>query len=184
MLTTAYQLGIKIDDLPVERMIESNHGGTTWKGFWQSTEVIIKVINLKESTKKNVVKFNKECTSMRIFNSANILPLLGSCISFPDLIIVTRFMPYGSLFSLLHKQALVVIDLSHAINLANDVAKGMAFLHNMEPMFQTYDLNSRHVMIDEDLTAKINIADSGFSFSDRKRLYHPAWMAPESKKYR
>jgi integrin-linked kinase len=40
----------------------------------------------------------------RIFNSANVLPVLGACISFPDLILVNQFMPYGSLFNLLHEQ--------------------------------------------------------------------------------
>ena len=55
----------------------------------------------------------------------------------------------------------------------------MEFLHNLDPMILSYDLNSRHVMIDEDLTAKINMSDCRFSFCDRNRVYNPAWMSPE-----
>lgn len=34
--------------------------------------------------------------------------------------------------------------------------------------------------IDEDLTARINMADAKFSFQEKGRLYAPAWMAPEA----
>ena len=33
--------------------------------------------------------------------------------------------------------------------------------------------------IDDDLTAKINMADAKFSFQERNRVYQPAWMSPE-----
>ena len=35
------------------------------------------------------------------------------------------------------------------------------------------------VQIDEDLTARINMADYKFSFHEKGREYSPAWMAPE-----
>jgi len=170
---------INIDELPVEKMIETNHGGTTWKGFWQSSEVVIKVLKVKETTSKVSSAFNQECKRLRIFNSAHILPLLGSCISLPDLIVVSQFMHFGSLYSLLHEQTDIVIDFNQSINLAVHIAKGMEFLHNLEPMLFNYHLNSKHVMIDEDLTAKINMADYKFSFSDKNKIHSPSWMAPE-----
>ena len=39
-------------------------------------------------------------------------------------------------------------------------------------------------MIDEDLVAKINMADCKFSFSDNHKVYDPAWIAPEALKKR
>lgn len=182
----ACQSGINIDELPVERMLESNHGGTTWKGFWQSSEVVIKVLKLRETSPKIASAFNQECKRLRIFNSANVLPLLGSCVSLPDLIIVCQFMQYGSIYSLLHEGSRdgsinPTLDFNQTINLAIHIAKGMEFLHNLDPMITTgFELNSRHVMVDEDMTAKINMSDCRFSFCDRNRLYHPAWMAPEA----
>ena len=35
--------------------------------------------------------------------------------------------------------------------------------------------------IDEDLTARINMADAKFSFQEKGRIYQPAWMSPEGK---
>ena len=31
----------------------------------------------------------------------------------------------------------------------------------------------------EDLTARISMSDAKFSFQDKGKFYHPAWMAPE-----
>lgn len=173
------QSDINIDELPVEKMVDSNHGGTTWKGFWQGSEVIIKVLKVKETTQRIAGCFNQECKKLRIFNSANILPVLGSCISFPDLILVNQFMPYGSLFNILHEQADLIVDQNYVINFAINIAKGMDFLHSLEPSILNFHLNSKHVMIDEDLVAKINMSDYSFSFCDKNRVYNPAWMAPE-----
>ena len=34
--------------------------------------------------------------------------------------------------------------------------------------------------IDEDLTARVNMADFKFSFQEIGRIYEPAWMSPEA----
>jgi integrin-linked kinase len=56
----------------------------------------------------------------------------------------------------------------------------MDFLQSMEPMIPNLTLNSKHVMIDEDLTARINKNDYKFSFHEKGKEYNPAWMAPEA----
>lgn len=38
----------------------------------------------------------------RIFNHPNILPVLGACNQPPNLIIISQFMPFGSLYDVLH----------------------------------------------------------------------------------
>ena len=58
----------------------------------------------------------------------------------------------------------------------------MEFLHSLEPMIPNYHLNSKHVMIDEDLVAKINMSDYKFYFCDTFKINDPAWMSPESLK--
>jgi integrin-linked kinase len=34
--------------------------------------------------------------------------------------------------------------------------------------------------IDEDLTARINMANTKYSFQDRNKVYNPSWMSPEA----
>lgn len=92
---------------------------------------------------------------------------------------------------------------------ALDMARGMAFLHTLEPLIPRHALNSRSVMvrslhpwsspqdlslsrigltsfhfspqIDEDMTARISMADVKFSFQCPGRMYAPAWVAPEGE---
>jgi integrin-linked kinase len=55
----------------------------------------------------------------------------------------------------------------------------MSFLHTLDQPILRYYLSSKHIVIDEDLSAKISLADTKFSFQEIGRLYSPAWMAPE-----
>lgn len=102
----------------------------------------------------------------------------------------------------------LVVDQSQAVKFALDIASGMAFLHTLEPMVSRLYLNSKHIMvrglsvvfyfiryphvyyqmwsqdvihlqIDEDMTARISMADAKLSFQCPGRMYSPAWMAPE-----
>lgn len=107
------------------------------------------------------------------------------------------------------------MDQSQAVKFALDMARGMAFLHTLEPLIPRHALNSRSVMvrsqlpswpgppevpsltragltsllshrsplpqIDEDMTARISMADVKFSFQCPGRMYAPAWVAPEGE---
>lgn len=75
----------------------------------------------------------------------------------------------------------LVIDHQQAIRFAIDIARGMSFLHALEPLVLRMYLNSKHIVIDDDLSAKINMADTKFSFQEKGRLYSPAWCAPEGE---
>ena len=39
----------------------------------------------------------------------------------------------------------------------------------------------RHVLIDEEMTARINMGDAKFSFQEKGKSYAPAWSAPEGE---
>lgn len=77
--------------------------------------------------------------------------------------------------------AAVVIDQAQATKFALDIARGMSFLHSLDPMILRFYLSSKHVVVDEDLTARISMADTKFSFQEVGRLYSPAWMSPEGQ---
>jgi hypothetical protein len=53
---------------------------------------------------------------------------------------------------------------------------GLIFFH-----FLFRGLNNVEILkIDDDFTAKLNMADYNFSFCDKSKLHSPAWMSPES----
>ena len=64
------------------------------------------------------------------------------------------------------------------LNFAIGIARGMEFLHSLEPGIN-FNLNSKNVVIDDDLTPKLNMAQCKFSFTEKYKIFNPAWMAPE-----
>lgn len=174
--------GIDLKDLSLHTKSAITSSGETWRGTWNNIEINAKFINYgPECTARIARDFAEEYPKLRIFSHPNVLPVVGCCNEPPSLVVVSQYLPLGSLFSLLHerKQSFVV-DAQQAIKFALDIARGMAFLHSLDPMIPRLYLNSFHVLIDDDLTARINMADAKFSFQERNKIYQPAWMAPEA----
>ncbi|XP_013172596.1 PREDICTED: integrin-linked protein kinase [Papilio xuthus] len=185
--TLSRHKGININELALHTRIAVTPSGETWRGRWQKNDIVAKIIAVRECTPRVQRDFNEEFPKLRIFSHPNILPVVGCCVSPPSLVVISQHMSWGSLYSLLHGgggggRGGVVVDAGAALRLARDAAAGMAYLHSLQRdrALPTYHLNSRHIMIDEDLTARINMADSKFSFQERGRVYAPAWMSPEA----
>lgn len=83
----------------------------------------------------------------RIFSHPNVLPVIGCCNSPPNLVVISQYMPWGSLYTLLHEGARVTVDTALALRLAVDVARAMAFLHSLERIIPQFHLNSHHIMV-------------------------------------
>lgn len=178
--TLSRHKGINVKDLSLLEMICRSQSGETWRARWQKNDVVAKILAVRECTSRVSRDFNEEFPKLRIFSHPNILPVVGCCNSPPKLIVINQYMPWGSLYNVLHEGTGVVVDTAQALRFALDIARGMSFLHSLERIIPTYHLNSHHVMIDEDLTARINMADAKFSFQERGRVYYPAWMSPEA----
>ncbi|XP_073975481.1 integrin linked kinase [Rhodnius prolixus] len=178
--TLSRHKGINMSDLQLHTKIAVTPSGESWRGRWQKNDIVGKILNIRECTPRISRDFNEEFPKLRIFSHPNVLPVIGCCNSPPNLIVVNQHMPWGSLYSLLHEGAGVVVDSAQALRFAADVARGMSFLHSLERITPQFYLNSRHVMIDEDLTARINMADAKFSFQEKGRIYYPAWMSPDA----
>lgn len=178
--TLSRHTGVEINQLDLNQTLSSSHSGLTRKGIWQGSEIVAKKLKIRECTVRMSRDFQEEFPRLRIFNHSNILPVLACCNKLPDLYIISQFMTHGSLYNVLHGETEIVVDQNQALRFALDIARGMDFLHSMEPMIPNITLNSKHVMIDEDLTARINMSDYRFSFHEKGKVYSPAWMAPEA----
>lgn len=174
--------GIDIKELQLVGHIAKTHSGETWRGSWNGNDIVAKILSMAEVSDRTIRDFKEEFPKLRIFNHPNVLAVLGCCAPKdpPDLVVISQFMPFGSLFNMLHGESGIVVDQNQALRFAIDIARGMEFLHSMEPMIPNFTLTSKHVMIDEDLTAKINMADYKFSFHEKGKLFSPAWCSPEA----
>lgn len=173
--------GIALQDLNLTEKTAITTSGETWRGTWNNIDICAKFINYgPECTARIVRDFTEEYPRLRIFSHPNLLPVIGCSNQPPSLVVVTEYQQFGSLYQVLHENKAFAIDNRQSIKFALDIARGMAFLHSLNPMVPRLYLNSFHVLISEDMTARINMADAKFSFQERNKIYHPAWMAPEA----
>ncbi|XP_023242722.1 integrin-linked protein kinase-like [Centruroides sculpturatus] len=178
--TLSRHSGININELNLQVKLASTPSGETWRGTLEGNDIVAKVLRLREVTNRVSRDFNDEYPRLRIFSHPNVLPVIGCCNSPPNLIVINQYMPYGSLYTILHEGTGIVVDTAQALKFAIDIARGMAFLHCLEPLVPRLYLSSKHIMIDDELIVRINMADAKFSFQEKGKMYSPAWIAPEA----
>ncbi|XP_018019873.1 integrin-linked protein kinase homolog pat-4 [Hyalella azteca] len=179
--TLSRHKGINIQDLSLQLKIADTPSGEMWRGRWQNNDIVAKILRLREVTDRICRDFNDEFPKLRIFSHPNVLPVVGCCNSPPNLVVITQYLQYGSLFNVLHQSdGNIVLDTSQALKWALDITKGMAFIHSLNKIVPNLYLSSKHVMIDDDLTAKISMADAKFTFQEKGKIYSPQWFAPEA----
>ncbi|GFY49398.1 integrin-linked protein kinase homolog pat-4 [Trichonephila inaurata madagascariensis] len=173
---------ISLKELSFNYKIALRPSGETWRGIWQRNDIFAKILNVREVTPRVIRDFIDEYPRLRIFSHPNVLPVIGCCCQPPTLIVINQFMPFGSLYTVLHEGTGIVVDTAQALKFAIDICRGMAFLHTLDThtFIEKLYLSSKHVMIDDDLTARINMADAKFSFQEKGKMYSPAWMSPEA----
>lgn len=174
---------IEWESLTVSDQIGQGSSGTVYRGFWIGSDVAIKVFAEEEYPLDLLEDFRKEVVIMKRLRHPNILLFMGAVISPQRLAIVTEFLPRGSLFRLLHRNT-PGLDIRRRVRMALDVARGMNYLHHLNPPIVHRDLKSSNLLVDRNWSVKV--ADFGLS-----RMKHdtylktmsgrgtPQWMAPE-----
>ncbi|XP_003741672.1 integrin-linked protein kinase homolog pat-4 [Galendromus occidentalis] len=172
---------IQLEQLKFLQKIAVSHTGETWKGNFQGNEVICKMLKVGNVTRRIESDFNDQYPRLRIFSHPNILPVIGCVSQPPHLIVVQQYLKYGSLYDVLHgnHRENVVVDNAQALRFALDIARGMAFLHTLEPMIPNLCLSTKHVMVDELLSAYVSMADARFTFEQPEKCFEPASYSPE-----
>ncbi len=182
--TLSRHKGININELYLHTKIAETATGETWHGKWQGNEIAAKILRIRECTSRMSRDFNEEYPKLRIFSHPNVMPVIGCCNAPPNLVVISQYSSVGTLYQVLHEGSGLVVDTARAIDFALDVAKGMNYLHSLDRQMPRFHLNSKHVMIDavsdDEVVARVNMADARFSFQERGKAYQPQWMAPEA----
>lgn len=160
--------------------------GEIWKGSWSGQTVCVKKLNRKEEqfNMDFLDSFPKEYLRLRIFSHDNILPLLAVIVE-PQVHTISILVTYGSLYRVLHDlDSEVKINIEEGVKFAQDICHGVTHLHSLEPLIPRFDLNPHNIMIDEDMTAKLDMSQARFSFMENNVSYYPNWCAPEIFQHR
>ncbi|KAL3351187.1 hypothetical protein AABB24_019674 [Solanum stoloniferum] len=171
------------EDLTIGEQIGEGSCGTVYHGLWYGSDVAVKVFTKQEYSDEVIYSFKQEISLMKRLRHPNILLFMGAVTSPQRLCIVTEFLPRGSLFRLLQRNA-SKLEWRRRIHMALDVARGMNYLHHLSPPIVHRDLKSSNLLVDKNWTVKVG--DFGLSrlkhetyLATRTGKGTPQWMAPE-----
>ncbi|XP_015061320.1 probable serine/threonine-protein kinase DDB_G0272254 isoform X1 [Solanum pennellii] len=171
------------EDLTIGEQIGEGSCGTVYHGLWYGSDVAVKVFTKQEYSDEVIYSFKQEISLMKRLRHPNILLFMGAVTSPQRLCIVTEFLPRGSLFRLLQRNA-SKLEWRRRIHMALDVARGMNYLHHLTPPIVHRDLKSSNLLVDKNWTVKVG--DFGLSrlkyetyLATKTGKGTPQWMAPE-----
>ncbi|CAN1175817.1 Serine/threonine-protein kinase STY17 [Linum perenne] len=163
-----------------EEKIASGSYGDLYRGVYLGQDVAIKVLRSEHLNSSQVDEFSHEVAILREVQHINVVQFVGACTEYPNLCIVTEYMPGGSLYDYLHKNH-DSLKLSQLLKFAIDVSKGMEYLHQNNIIHR--DLKTANLLMDADNVVKV--ADFGIARFQNQGGVMTAetgtyrWMAPE-----
>lgn len=178
-------LEIAWDDLHIKERIGAGSFGTVHRAEWHGSDVAVKVLTVQDFQDDQLKEFLREVSIMKRVRHPNVVLFMGAVTVRPHFSIVTEYLPRGSLFRLIHRPtAGEIMDQRRRIRMALDVAKGINYLHCLNPPIVHWDLKSPNLLVDKNWTVKV--CDFGLSrfkantfISSKSVAGTPEWMAPE-----
>ncbi|XP_059076378.1 wall-associated receptor kinase 3-like [Cryptomeria japonica] len=144
-----------------EMLLGSGGFGTVFKGnLLDGTLVAIKkskqALNVKEDH-----EFLNEVTILSQINHRNIVKVFGCCIQTEFPMLVSEFVPNGTLFDHLHSEE-KYLPWASRLQIAIETGEALAYLHSgaFQPIFHR-DIKSSNILLNEGLSPKV--ADFGIS---------------------
>ncbi|XP_068661889.1 serine/threonine-protein kinase STY46-like isoform X2 [Aristolochia californica] len=166
--------------LKLGEKIANGSCGDLYRGIYQARDVAVKILRSEHLNEALEVEFAQEVMILREVRHKNVVQFIGACTKFPELCIVTEFMPGGSLYDFLHKNH-NVLELSLLLRFAIDICKGMDYLHHNNIIHR--DLKTANLLMDTNNVVKV--ADFGVARFQNPEGVMTAetgtyrWMAPE-----
>ncbi|XP_031253297.1 integrin-linked protein kinase 1-like [Pistacia vera] len=139
------------------RELDTQHSSTVKQGVfgesqmvkWRGTWVVKTVIKCdKDDHPAQTILSAKVNTLLQELRHPNILQFLGSIVCGEEIILITEYLPKGSLDYILSKK--VRLELHIALRYALDIARGMNYLHEHKPSPIVHNyLNTKNLLQDE-----------------------------------
>ena len=172
---------IPFEDIEWQRDLGIGHYGVVFAGIWRDhTTVAVKKLHIQQLSTDAFEEFYREAEVMARLQNPRVVQLYGICNK--PYCLVMEYMEKGSLFMVLHSEAILDWPLRQRIGF--DIACGLDFLHTEGVLHR--DLKSLNVLLDDNNRAKL--ADFGLSkiksesrtsSSKRQAVGTCAWSAPE-----
>lgn len=152
---------IDFNELTIGKTIGHSSFGTVCQGTFNGTNVAVKTI---QCDKPDILKdFQKEAELNCKLRHPNIVLFMGICVQPTKVCLVTELMSRGNVRELLLRPDTDGAPITWSLrkHWALDTARGMAYLHSLDPPMIHRDLKTTNLLVDRGMCVKI--CDFGLS---------------------
>eukprot|EP01102_Stenamoeba_stenopodia_P016126 TRINITY_DN5595_c0_g6_i1.p1 TRINITY_DN5595_c0_g6~~TRINITY_DN5595_c0_g6_i1.p1 ORF type:complete len:554 (+),score=108.01 TRINITY_DN5595_c0_g6_i1:3-1664(+) len=171
--------------------------GVVFKGVWRNLDVAVKTFKdlgfsggnyksmpIQHLSDAELNLFFKEVELMSRLRHPNLVQFLAACIEPTHYCILTEFMENGNLHEFLNNPIhSVALTWKLRLSLAEDMTKGLAYLHLCTPPIVHRDIKSLNVLVDSAYRAKLSDFGMSKALLDRigkdSRVATTFWIPPE-----
>ena len=159
---------INWEEVTVQEEIGSGPSGRVVLAQYRDLPVAVKLLKPKDDP-NDTLKFAGEIKFMQTIRHPNIVLFLGAGRTSPEEqpFLVLEFTRRGSLRNVLDDESVDLTD-RRKIGFAIDAAKGMAFLHNLNPPRIHRDIKGENLLVSESWVVKVADFGLGRPFNSAK----------------
>lgn len=156
-----------IDPSEITSWKKKREGGFAeiWQCRWSNNYVAVKCKisskRRKSRTEDCVDMIEHEIKILSKLNHPNIVQYYGACRDPPKEYIVLEYCRRGSLDDILHRQPDVSIDIPKRLHYMSQTARGMAYLHGLDPCIIHRDLKPANLLVTSDYKIKGTLCELG-----------------------
>ncbi|XP_006639677.2 protein-tyrosine kinase 6 [Lepisosteus oculatus] len=170
------------EEFTLGKLLGTGYFADVYEGLWKNqVRVAIKVLKNKENV--NYREFQLETQILKKLRHKHLISLLAICTTEDSYYIVTELMEKGNLLNFLRGTEGRRLDMSSLLDMACQVADGMAHLESQKSIHR--DLAARNVLVGDNLICKVadfglaRVTKEPFYISEDKKIPYK-WCAPEA----
>jgi len=176
---------IRADEIELGAKLGEGQFARVYKATCRGQQVAVKVLSVDKCDASFIEDFRHEIEVMSRVSHPNICLYMGACTGVPGKMMIVTQLYTTSLEHVLFSNA--PLSLSARVHMAQEIALGMNWLHNMTPRLVHSDLKSSNILLDEN--GRCVVCDFG-----QTQMLHglqrelqgwggtPIYMAPEKLK--
>jgi serine/threonine protein kinase len=173
--------------LEILRPISTGTFGEVYLAMYARKECAVKkyILNPKgEMTKEQLRNMERELNAYQTLDHPNIVKYIGTCLEYPQLALVTEYLPNGNVFDLLYTKQ-VNLPAATRLKLSNQLALVVCYMHSCDPVVVHRDLKTQNLVLDRDFNLKLcdfgktKALEQGMLCLREDNGGSPRYMAPE-----